>query len=266
VLFAVPWLGKVIIGTTDTPRHDLSLEPDAFDEELEFILNEAARYLKRAPTRADIKSIWVGLRPLVKPSADSGGQTKKLSREHTILISPSGLVTVTGGKWTTYRSMAQDVMAHCIKAKLISSPSPCLTEKMPLVGAQSGEVVVHSMHQAPGIAAYGDEAHFVQALPGANNTLTNGLTEAMVRFAVRYEYARCVEDVLARRSRLLFLDARLAATIAPAVGEIITQETGRDSGVAQFQALAKHYSRLPSPLDSAPHPQESDRHPSQPPS
>ena len=245
VLFAVPWLGKVILGTTDTPRHDLSQEPDPFAEELAFILRESARYLKRAPTRADIKSIWVGLRPLVKPPKDAAGNTKKISREHTILVSPSHLVTVTGGKWTTYRAMAQDVMKHCYDAKLLPKTTPCRTEHLALVGAQSGQQVRHSLHDVPGLAAYGDEASYITALPGAQNELAMGLTEAMVRFAVRYEYARSVEDVLARRSRLLFLDARLAASVAHAVGAIIKQETGQDPAVESFLTLANHYTTLP---------------------
>ena len=245
VLFAVPWLGKVILGTTDTPRNDLSLEPAPFQEELAFILREAGKYLHRAPTRADIKSIWVGLRPLVKPLTDSAGNTKKISREHTVLVSPGQLVTVTGGKWTTYRAMAQDVLKHCIDSKLLIEKNPCSTEQLPLVGAQTGHAVEHSMHESPGLATYGDEADFVRSLPGAEQQLGGGLTVAMVRFAVRYEYARNVEDVLARRSRLLFLDAGLAATIAPEVSKIIQEETGQDPGLDAFLSLAAHYSHLP---------------------
>lgn len=245
VLFAVPWLGKVILGTTDTPRQDLSLEPEPFEEELSFILREAGKYLQRAPTRADIKSIWVGLRPLVKPPRDAAGNTKKISREHTVLISPGQLVTVTGGKWTTYRAMAQDILKHCIDAKLLKEKSHCSTEQLALVGAQSGQAVTHSMHEAPGLAAYGDEADAVSSLPGSDQYLGGGLTAAMVRFAVRYEYARTVEDVLARRSRLLFLDARLAGSIAPAVSAIVREETGRDPELAAFMALAAHYAHLP---------------------
>lgn len=245
VLFAVPWLGKVILGTTDTPRHDLSQEPEPFHEELEFILREAAKYLQRPPTRADIKSIWVGLRPLVKPPTDAAGNTKKISREHTVLVSPSQLVTVTGGKWTTYRAMAADVLKHCYEAKLLVEKAPCTTENLLLIGAQTGQAVEHSLHEMPGLAAYGDEASFVQTLPGAGQVLGAGLTAAMVRFAVRYEYARTVEDVLARRSRLLFLDARLAASIAPVVSQIIAEETGQDPGLAAFLALASHYTTLP---------------------
>ena len=245
VLFAVPWLGKVIIGTTDTPRHDLSREPDPFKEELDFILNESRNHLEHAPTRADIKSIWVGLRPLVKPPENNGGNTKKISRGHTVVVSPSNLVTVTGGKWTTYRAMAIDVLKHCQDHQLLPADSHSTTQDLPLVGSQTGSPVGHKMSDAPGHAAYGDESDFVQRLPGADRALGGGLTEAMVRFAARYEYARCVEDVLARRSRLLFLDARLAQTMADAVGEILKQETGIDPQVEAFKTLAQHYQKLP---------------------
>jgi glycerol-3-phosphate dehydrogenase len=246
VLFAVPWLGKVIIGTTDTPRHDLSREPDPYAEELEFILRESARYLTCAPTRADIKSIWVGLRPLVKPPKDEHGNTKTISREHTVLISKSKMVTVTGGKWTTYRAMAQDVLKHCVDAKILPERQACITPDLPLVGAQTGCKVDHPMYEAPGLKAYGDEGGDVTQLPGAERALGGGLTEAMVRFAVRHEYARTVEDVLARRSRLLFLDAKLAGSMAESVGAIIAQELpNNDPGIEAFKTLALHYLNLP---------------------
>jgi glycerol-3-phosphate dehydrogenase len=247
VLFAVPWLGKVILGTTDTPRHDLSREPDPYPDELEFILRESARYLTRAPTRTDIKSIWVGLRPLVKPPKDEHGNTKAISREHTVLISRSKMVTVTGGKWTTYRAMAQDVLQHCVDAKLLQERQACMTTNLALVGAQTGQDVSHAMYKEPGLLAYGDEAEYVTALPGAERALGGGLTEAMVRFAIRYEYARTVEDILARRSRLLFLDAKLAHALAQSVGEILQQELpGNDPQTAAFERLAVQYLRLPS--------------------
>jgi glycerol-3-phosphate dehydrogenase len=246
VLFAVPWLGKVILGTTDTPRHDLSREPDPYAEELAFILREAARYLTRPPTRADIKSIWVGLRPLVKPPKDEHGNTKALSREHTVLLSKSKMVTVTGGKWTTYRAMAQDVLRHCVDAKLLPERHVCVTANLALVGAQTGRKVAHPMYEAPSLKAYGDESDDVARLPGADRHLGGGLTEAMVRFAVRHEYARSVEDVLARRSRLLFLDAKLAHSLADSVGTILAQELpNKDPGVEAFKTLALQYLTLP---------------------
>ena len=241
VLFTVPWLGKVIIGTTDTPRHDLSREPDPVREELEFSLGDSAKYLRHAPPPADVRSIWVGLRPLVKPPKSAGNDTKAFSREHTVLVSQSGMVTVTGGKWTTYRAMAADVLQHCIERNLLDARSPCETENLVLVGAQRGMPVTHALSDAPDLRSYGDEAETVQSLPGAQNMLGGGLTEAMVRFAARYEYARRVEDVLARRSRLLFLDAALAASLAGAVGEILREETALDPEVEPFRALTRHY-------------------------
>lgn len=241
VLFAVPWLGKVILGTTDTPRHDLAREPRPFDEELKFILSEAGKYLSRAPTMADVRSMWAGLRPLVKPQDDDGENTKGISREHTVLTSKSGMVTVTGGKWTTYRAMAEDVLEACFDAQRLPRKPGGVTVKLPLVGTPASGRAQHSMHMAQGMHSYGSEAEFVAALPGADVWLANGLSEAMVRFAARYEYARTVEDVLARRSRLLFLDARLAAKLAPRVAAILQEELGSDTALTAFLVLAQQY-------------------------
>ena len=245
VLFAVPWLGKVILGTTDTPRHDLAREPLPFKEEVDFILNESARYLRRAPTRADVKSVWVGLRPLVKPQDDDGDNTKGISREHTVLVSRSGLVTVTGGKWTTYRAMAEDVLDACAEKLLLESRKRGATTHLKLVGADIGAAHIRSICLPPGLHSYGDEQAVVLSMPGAHTALCDGLTEGMVRFAARYEYALTVEDVLARRSRLLFLDARLAGSLAEQVGKLLQQETGIDPEVQAFVELAQHYLLLP---------------------
>ncbi len=242
VLFIVPWLGKLILGTTDSPRDDLAREPTAFKDDTGFILGETAKYLMRAPQRSDVKSIWVGLRPLVKPPDEDGGNTKKLSREHTILVSKSGLLTVTGGKWTTYRAMAEDVLENAFQAKLLPERAGAVTVHLPLVGSLATQ---KRISDAPGIHMYGSEAVKVQALPGAAHELCPGLTEAMVRYAARSEYARTVEDALARRSRLLFLDAKLAASIAPQVAAIMLEETGVDPQLDAFLALAKQYSTLP---------------------
>jgi len=243
VLFAVPWLGKVILGTTDTPRHDLAREPMAFEEEIEFILSESAKYLRRAPTRADVKSIWVGLRPLVKPPQDEGNNTKGLSREHTILVSRSGMVTVTGGKWTTYRAMAEDVIGQCVEHHLITPTQAGVTKNLHLLGSSpvSASGTARPLSESPGWHSYGSEQTFVQALPGAAEALCPGLTTAMVRFAARHEYAMTVEDVLARRSRLLFLDARLAIELAPRVGAILLEETQKDPKIQEFKLLAANY-------------------------
>ena len=242
VLFAVPWLGKLILGTTDTPRPDLPLEPTPLAHELDFILREAGHYLKRAPTRADIRSTWVGLRPLVKPSQDAQGATGAISREHTVLVSASGLVSVTGGKWTTYRAMAEDVLSRCVQAGMLSNRGPSATAGLRMVGAPPRTAASPiGLNQAPGLHLYGTEADAVQALPGAERWLAPGLSEAMVRFAARHEYARTVEDVLARRSRLLFLDASQAAAAATAVAAVLQTETGRDPELAAFTALAAQY-------------------------
>jgi glycerol-3-phosphate dehydrogenase len=245
VLFGVPWLGKVILGTTDTPRHDLPDEPRPFKEELEFILRESARYLTKAPTRADVRSAWVGLRPLVKPLGEEGDDTKQLSREHTVLVSRSGLLTVTGGKWTTYRAMAEDVLEKCADKRLLERTRPGLTANLKLIGGGAVDGPRPALSEAQGLHSYGSEAHEVNQLEGAGRQLGAGLTEAMVRFAARAEYARTVEDVLARRWRVLFLDAKLAGSMASAVGAILQQETGVDPQSAAFEELARLYRTLP---------------------
>lgn len=247
VMFAVPWLGKTILGTTDTPRNDLAAEPEPFDREIDLILGEAARYLAKPPSRADVRSVWVGLRPLVKPQAENAVDTKSLSREHSVLIERSGLVTVTGGKWTIYRAMAEDVLARCAAHGLLPARKAGATLSLPLVGAPAR--AEHALSGPPGLHLYGTEASLVQGLPGAERELAPGLTEAMVRFAARYEYARTVEDVLARRSRLLFLDARLAMSVAGCVAGVLEEELGERFDAAAslraFNALAERYGRLP---------------------
>ncbi len=245
VLFGVPWLGKIILGTTDTPRHDLPEEPRPFPQELEFILGESARYLERPPRPADIRSMWVGLRPLVKPQGEDGDDTKGLSREHTVLVSRSGLVTVTGGKWTTYRAMAQDVLEKCADKQLLERTRSGVTANLILLGGEGVSRQQARISEAQGLHTYGSERGEVMALPGADRELGGGLTEAMVRFAARREYARTVEDVLARRWRLLFLDARLAGSLAAQVGTILREENRCDPQVEQFHELARSYVTLP---------------------
>ncbi len=244
VLFGVPWLGKLILGTTDTPRNDLPREPRPFRAELDFILGESARYLLRAPRPAELRSVWVGLRPLVRP-VGNGEPTKALSREHTVLVSRSGLVTVTGGKWTTYRAMAEDVLERCFAAGLLARAAAGVTTNLKLVGAPRQGTAAVPLSAAPGPHLYGSEADQLADPPGAERHLGGGLTEAMVLFAARHEYARTVEDVLARRSRLLFLDAALAAGLAAEVGAILRQELGADPKVGEFRELAKLYLTVP---------------------
>ncbi len=245
VLFAVPWMGSTLLGTTDTPRNDITAEPAPFREEVDFVLREAGRHLAKAPTRADVRSVWVGLRPLVRPPDEA--ETKSISREHTVLVERSGLVTVTGGKWTTYRAMAEDVLARCAAAGLIADRAAGATLRLPVVGAPPSST--RSMGEAPGLHLYGTEAAKVSALLGAGVEIAPGLSEAMIRFAVRHEYARTVEDVLARRSRLLFLDARAAGNVASRVAEILGEELGGafDAGASldAFLALAEKYATVP---------------------
>ena len=250
VLFAVPWLGKTLLGTTDAPRADLPIEPRATEEEIGFVLKEAAAYLTRAPQREDVQSVWAGLRPLVKPD-DDAGSTKKISREHTVIVGRSGLVTVTGGKWTTYRAMAEDVMRRCFEAGLLPERGGGdATSSLRLVGAPAH--AGGTLAQPPGEHLYGEDAAALRALPGAGHWLwrdgNGGFSEAMLRFAVRHEMARTVEDLLARRSRLLFLDAARAEALARPVAELLGQELGRpvpENEILAFESLARRYRGLP---------------------
>ncbi len=247
VLFAVPWLGKVILGTTDTPRSDLPLEPQPYQAEIDFILREAGRYLAKPPTAQDVRSVWVGLRPLVntnKLASGGRGSTKKISREHVVESSASGLVTVTGGKWTTYRAMAQDVLEHCFDHKLLPRSQHGQTRHLRLDGAPAPgtrEQSAVAITAPPGEHLYGTHAAQLAQLPGYARTLAPGLTEAMVRFAARYEFARTTEDVLARRSRLLFLDAALAIAVASDVAKLLAEELGCDPQLEGFVSMAEGY-------------------------
>lgn len=242
VLFAVPWLGKVILGTTDTPRQDLPCEPQALDEEIEFILREAGRVLQRKPLRADVRSVWVGLRPLIRPqAATQQAVTRQLSREHWINLSAEGLLHVSGGKWTTYRAIAEDVLHHAAQAGLLPASAVAKPAVAPPSDPTSPRQVQVSLTQAPGPHLYGGEQSLLAQMPGHTRELAPGLTEAMVRFAVRYEMARTVEDVLARRSRLLFLDAQAAHTVAPVVAALLQEEGCEHVSLDEFQSLAKSY-------------------------
>ena len=161
-----------------------------------------------------------------------------------MLASRSGLITVTGGKWTTYRAMAEDVLQKCFTTGQLPEKPAGVTNDLPLVGAPR-EPVQHRISDAQGLHSYGSEAAAVQQIPGAQTDLGGGLTEAMVRFAARYEYACTVEDVLARRSRLLFLDARKAMGLAPGVAGILREELGTDPQLEAFLALARQYLHVP---------------------
>jgi len=241
-------LGAIVLGTTDTPRQDTPTEPAPYPEEIDFILHEAGRYLASAPTRADIRSMWVGLRPLVQTesgvaSANATTATSQLSREHTIVVSRAGLLSVTGGKWTTYQHMALDVLGACVQHELLPPSALRARAQSRLWGAPA--LASASLTEVSRLAMYGDEAALVQALPDADRMLTPEFSVAMVRFAVRYEFARTIEDVLARRYRLLFLDAQLAAQLARPVAEILREELGAGFDVQQavqrFHLLCLRY-------------------------
>jgi glycerol-3-phosphate dehydrogenase len=233
VLLAIPWKGHLLAGTTDAAAPGPVAEPMPTAEEVGFILDELGHYLERAPTRSDVRSAWAGLRPLVRPSQKKAS-TQSVSREHDISVSESGLVTVTGGKWTTYRVIADEALQTCISRGLMEHRARCSTEHLQLVGA-AGATVAGPLH------VYGSEAGRVASMPGAGRALCAELTEGMVRFAARYEYARTAEDVLARRSRLLFLDAKKAASCAEETARILREELGNDPKCCEFVALAAQY-------------------------
>lgn len=246
VLFAVPWHERVVVGTTDTPLDKCSLEPRALDEEIDFILSTAKKYLTREPLRKDVLSIFAGLRPLAAPKEGSDiSSTKEISRSHHLRVSLSGLVTITGGKWTTYRKMAQDTVD---KAAMIGGLKgrKCRTEDMPIHGWLSNVNYKDPMYY------YGSDADYMRDIVSDHPELGNKLhkrlpyTPIEVIWSARYEMARTVEDILARRQRALFLDARAAIEMAPEVSGILARELKRDENwqrdqVEQFTKLARGY-------------------------
>lgn len=242
VLFAVPWLGATLIGTTDTPRDDAPLEPRPMAEELAFLFGETQRCLGVTLTIENVKSVWVGLRPLVGVGDAAAGATSQLSREHLIEREAPGFFTVTGGKWTTYRSMAEEVMAALQASGDLSAPLRCAaTRHRVLYGAPNTPLATRSIKDAPGPHLFGLHAAVLDTLPGYDRVLGLGLTEAMVRYCARHEWAVTVEDMLARRWRALFLDARHAESMAPRVAELLLEETGIEPQLAAFLSLCRQY-------------------------
>ena len=244
VLFAIPWHGKTLVGTTDTPIEKTELEPKVREKEVEFILKTVGNYLTKSPTRADISSVFVGIRPLVKKS--NAKNTAKLSRDHTIEIDDANLVTITGGKWTTYRRMAEDAVNQALRiAGLPMKKSP--TKELRIHGfCQNAE-------QFGELAIYATDAKNIQKLMEENPHLAAKLHEnlpyclAEIVWAARFEMARTVEDVLARRLRILFLDAKIAVEIAPKIAEIMARELSKNDAwiagqIAEFNETAKNYS------------------------
>jgi len=240
VLFAIPWYDKVVVGTTDTPIDAISLEPKALEEEISFILNTTAKYLVMAPERNDILSVYAGLRPLAA-SPDDPTATREISRRHKIGIAPSGLVTVEGGKWTIYRRMAQDAINKVMKAGMLEK-KPCITSQLPVYGIDKGYQKSDRFH------IYGSHAGEIKALfdldPENGKLLHPGLpyTRAEIIWLCRNEMPWKVEDVLARRTRALLLDARASREIAPEVASIMAKELDFDETWIRQQV--EEYGRL----------------------
>ncbi len=244
VLFAVPWHGKLLIGTTDTPIDEHSLEPRALEDEIGFVMRNLSQYLTKTPERKDVLSVFAGLRPLAAPQEGSAG-TKEISRRHKLIVSASGLITITGGKWTTYRRMAQDTVDQAIEtAKL--NPHTCVTQTLPIHGNKSDTEFKDDLY------VYGSDKEALLDLVKENPEWAEKLHPCMeyikaeVIWAVRHEMARTVEDVLARRVRALFLDANAAIEMAPTVAQLIAGQLNKDEDwenrqVAEFEQLAKGY-------------------------
>jgi len=242
VIFAIPWHTQVIIGTTDTPVNETSRDPVPLSEEVDFLLRHVARYLSKDPRPEDVRSTFAGLRPLIAKGAAT--RTASLSREHAALVSASGMVTITGGKWTTYRRMAEnavDLLARSAGFKEM----PCTTTSLKL---HAWTKDVSSDH----LGAYGADAaavvDLIKSRPGWDDLLHRRLPYQVgeVAWAIRFEAARTVEDVLARRLRALFLDARAAIEAAPRVASVLAEELGRDQTwrdeqIRQFEQLAANY-------------------------
>jgi glycerol-3-phosphate dehydrogenase len=243
VLFAIPWHGHVLVGTTDTPVATATLEPVALESEIEFILSTAGLYLAKAPTCDDVLSVFAGIRPLV--SAQGAASTASLSRDHVVHIDSSGLMTICGGKWTTYRHMAEDCVDQA--ATLAQLPErPCTTRELKIHGFHN------SAQQFGALAVYGSDAveirNLIESEPRLGEALHHDLpyVKAEVIWAVRYEMARTVEDVLARRTRALFLNARAALEMASTVADLMAPVLGWDDRakaeqLGAFRDLAANY-------------------------
>ena len=244
VLFAVPWYNRVVVGTTDTPINSPDLEPVALEEEIDFILKTTGKYLTKTPNRKDVLSIFAGLRPLAAPK-NGDAKTKEISRSHKIDISPSHLFTMIGGKWTTFRQMAQDMINKVEKVKRWKK-TRSKTKDLRLHGYKKG--VVHNDN----LNYYGSDKELLIDLmnrePETSEIISSRLQIAYVQviWAVRFEMARTVEDVLSRRTRCLLLDARESILIAPKVASIMAKELNKDSEwetlqVKDFEKVASKY-------------------------
>ena len=243
VLFAIPWHGHTLVGTTDTPIGAATLEPIAMEQEVDFILATAGQYLTKAPAREDVLSVFAGIRPLVH--ATGVASTAALARDHVVHIDRSGLVTICGGKWTTYRHMAEDCVDQA--ATLAQLPDqPCVTHHLRIHGFQE------AAQEFSSLAVYGSDAYEIRKLIETNPALNEPLHAALpyvkaeVIWATRHEMARTVEDMLARRTRALFLNARAALEIAPVVADLMASELGWDEDARTkqlnaFREVASNY-------------------------
>jgi glycerol-3-phosphate dehydrogenase len=245
VLFAIPWHGHTVVGTTDTPIEQASYDPLPMEQEIEFILETAERYLSRPPRREDILSVYVGIRPLVKAAGSDSGKTAALSRDHTIHVDNSGLLTIAGGKWTTYRHMAEDCVDHAITLGRLDE-KPCVTRDLHIHGYRE------DIDDLGPLWVYGSDAEAVQALAAGDASLAAKLDSSLpyiaaeVVWAARAEMARTVDDVISRRTRALFLNARAAQRMIEPVAKLLAREMNRDdawvrSQIESASALAAKY-------------------------
>ncbi|MGC6422356.1 MAG: glycerol-3-phosphate dehydrogenase/oxidase [Flavobacteriaceae bacterium] len=218
VLFAVPWNDYVVVGTTDTPIDHALEEPIALEKEISFILENASAYMVKKPNRNDVKSVFAGLRPLAA-SNDSSETTKEVSRHHKVTVSTTGLVSILGGKWTTFRKMAEDTINTSIAVGGLPERK-CNTERLPIHGYDYNMSWEDPMH------VFGADAEKIRSLrPEGNSSLSDKffITPNMIQWGVENEMAMTLEDMLARRSRCLFLDARETLRIAPKVAELMRE-------------------------------------------
>jgi len=247
VLFVIPWHGCAVIGTTDTQVAEASEEPRALESEIEFLLNTAGAYLAKKPTRRDVRCVFAGLRPLAAPR-EGEKSTKEISRSHKILVSEAGLVSIIGGKWTTYRRMAEDVIDRAIEVGGLPQAA-CQTKSLAIRG---NVVFPDQVDRADSLSHYGSDSAAIRELQASNPEFAARLhpahvfTIAEVVWAIRNEMAETIEDVLARRVGILWRDARAAIEAAPRVAEILVNERAwtasyAESQIAEFTALAKGY-------------------------
>jgi glycerol-3-phosphate dehydrogenase len=246
VMFAVPWYNRVVLGTTDTLVDKATLEPMAKEEEIQFIIDTAGQYLVKQPKHEDILSVFSGLRPLAAPEEGEIKATKEISRHHKILITTSGLLTIIGGKWTTYRKMAEDAVDNAIMIGALPERT-CITENLPIHGYSQNTIAGESP-----MSVYGVEVEKVEAIENENELFEGFLSKKLrikkvqVIWAVRYEMARTVEDLLSRRTRALFLDARESMQIAEETAKLMALEMNYNpewvaAQVMEFNELAKGY-------------------------